>query len=132
MISIRILKICDESIFIPPGILFWSCSQNGELSSECIKVSMVPVSISPLFYCLFQAKHWKGCCMAVCLNFSLRIVYYQKTNQALNQVTLVPNSFCQLSIKSTKLLIVVRSLIRVVRHLQKLWIRFDTRVLFSN
>ena len=74
MISIRILKICDESIFIPPGILFWSCSQNGKLSSECIKVSMVPVSISPLFYCLFQAKHWKGCCMAVCLNFSLRIV----------------------------------------------------------
>ena len=43
MISIRILKICDESICKPLGITFRSCLQNGKFSSEWKKTNVNPV-----------------------------------------------------------------------------------------
>ena len=43
MISIRMLKICDESICKPLGIIFRSCLQNGKFPSEWKKANVVPV-----------------------------------------------------------------------------------------
>ena len=55
MISIRMLKICDESICKPLGIIFRSCLENGKFPSEWKKnnkqelknyrpISLLPVS----------------------------------------------------------------------------------------
>ena len=41
MISIRMLKVCDESICKPLGITFWSCLQNGKFPSEWKKANVV-------------------------------------------------------------------------------------------
>ena len=43
MISIRMLKICDEYICKPLGITFRSCLENGKFPSEWKKTSVVPV-----------------------------------------------------------------------------------------
>ena len=43
MISIWMLKICDESICKPLGITFRSCLENGKFPSEWKKTSVVPV-----------------------------------------------------------------------------------------
>ena len=43
MISIRMLKICDESICKPLGIIFRSCLENGKFPSEWKKANVVPV-----------------------------------------------------------------------------------------
>ena len=43
MINIRMLKICDESICKPLGIIFWSCLQNGKFPSEWKKANVVPI-----------------------------------------------------------------------------------------
>ena len=43
MISIRMLKICDESICKPLNIIFWSCLENGKFPSEWKKTNVVPV-----------------------------------------------------------------------------------------
>ena len=62
MISILMLKICDESICKPLGVIFWSCLQNGKkpmwfLSSKnqnkqevknCRHISLMPV-LSEIF-----------------------------------------------------------------------------------
>ena len=42
MISIWMLKIFDESICKPLGIIFRSCLENGKLSSEWRKANVVP------------------------------------------------------------------------------------------
>ena len=41
MISIRMLKVCDESICKPLGIIFRSCLQNGKFPSEWKKANVV-------------------------------------------------------------------------------------------
>ena len=41
MISIRMLKVCDESICKPLGITFWSYLQNGKFPSEWKKANVV-------------------------------------------------------------------------------------------
>ena len=41
--SIGMLKICDESICKPLGIIFRSCLQNGKFPSEWKKANVVPV-----------------------------------------------------------------------------------------
>ena len=43
MISIRMLKICDESICKPLGIIFRSCLENGKFPSEWKKANVFPV-----------------------------------------------------------------------------------------
>ena len=43
MTSIRMLKICDESICKPLGIIFRSCLQNVKFPSEMKKANVVPV-----------------------------------------------------------------------------------------
>ena len=43
MISIRMLKICDESICKPLGIIFQSCLENGKFPSKWKKANVVPV-----------------------------------------------------------------------------------------
>ena len=43
MVSIRMLKLCDESIWKALRIIFWSCLQNGKFPSECKKGNVVPV-----------------------------------------------------------------------------------------
>ena len=43
MISIRMLKICDESICKPLSIIFRSCLENGKFPSEWKKTNVVPV-----------------------------------------------------------------------------------------
>ena len=43
MIRIRMLKIYDESICKPLGIIFRSCLQNGKFPSEWKKANVVPV-----------------------------------------------------------------------------------------
>ena len=43
MISIRMLKICDESICKALGIIFRSCLENGKFPSEWKKANVVPV-----------------------------------------------------------------------------------------
>ena len=45
MISIRMLKICDESVCKPIGITFRSCSENEKFSSEWKKSNVIPVFI---------------------------------------------------------------------------------------
>ena len=42
MISIRMLKICDESIYKPLGVIFRSCLENGKFPSEWKKANVVP------------------------------------------------------------------------------------------
>ena len=73
------LKICDESICKPLGIIFQSCLENGKFPSEWKKAHLVPVfkktvskslrTIALVLYCLFQAKYLKGYCMTACLSF---------------------------------------------------------------
>ena len=74
------LKICDESICKPVGIICWSCLQNGKLPSEWKETNVVSAfnkkktrnkyrTIAPFLYCLFQAKYLKGYYMTVCLHF---------------------------------------------------------------
>ena len=41
IISIWMLKICDESICKPVGIICWSCLQNGKLPSEWKETNVV-------------------------------------------------------------------------------------------
>ena len=41
-ISIRMLRICNESICKPLGIIFRSCSQNGKFPSEWKKANVAP------------------------------------------------------------------------------------------
>ena len=43
MISIRMLKFCDESICKSLGIILWSCLKNGKFPSEWKKSIVVPV-----------------------------------------------------------------------------------------
>ena len=43
MISIGMLKICDESICKSLGIIFRSCLENGKFPSEWKKANVVPV-----------------------------------------------------------------------------------------
>ena len=43
VISIRMFKICDESICKPLGIIFRSCLENGKFPSEWKKATVVPV-----------------------------------------------------------------------------------------
>ena len=43
MVSIRMLKICDESIWKPLRITFRSCLQNGKFPSELKKSNVVPI-----------------------------------------------------------------------------------------
>ena len=43
MISIRMLKICGNSIYKPLQLLFRSCIQNGKFRSERKKTNAVPV-----------------------------------------------------------------------------------------
>ena len=43
MISIRMLRIYDEFIYKPLGIIFWSCIENVKLPSGWKKVNVVPV-----------------------------------------------------------------------------------------
>ena len=81
IISIRILKICDNSICKPLGIISWSCLQNGKFPSEWKKANVGGFcfqkkkkinkyrTIAPFLYCLFQAKYLKGYYMTVCLLF---------------------------------------------------------------
>ena len=45
MISIRLLKICDESICQPLGIIFRSCLENGKFPSQWKK----PMCLVPVF-----------------------------------------------------------------------------------
>ena len=44
MISIRMLKICDESICKPLSIIFRSCLENGKFPSEWKKANVLPIS----------------------------------------------------------------------------------------
>ena len=67
IISIRMLKICDNSICKPLGIISWSCLQNGKFLSEWKKANVASVfkkkkkkktrnkyrTIAPFLYCLF-------------------------------------------------------------------------------
>ena len=83
IISIRMLKICDNSICKPLGIISWSSLQNEKFPSEWKKVNVASVfqktnkkkkkrnkyrTIAPFLYCLFQAKYLKGYYMTVCLH----------------------------------------------------------------
>ena len=43
MISIQMLKICDESICQPLGIIFRSCLENGKFPLQWKKANVVPV-----------------------------------------------------------------------------------------
>ena len=43
VISIQMLKICDEQVCKPLGIIFRSCLENGKFSSEWKKANVVPV-----------------------------------------------------------------------------------------
>ena len=43
MISIRMIKICGESILKPLELLFKSCLENGKLPIEWKKANVVPV-----------------------------------------------------------------------------------------
>ena len=43
MVSIRMLKSCDESISKPIGTIFKSCLENGKFRSEWKKANVVPV-----------------------------------------------------------------------------------------
>ena len=43
MIRIPMLRICDESVCTPLGIIFRSCSENGRFPLEWKKTSVVPV-----------------------------------------------------------------------------------------
>ena len=43
MMSIRMLKICDESICKPLGIIFRSCLENEKFPTEWGKTNVVPV-----------------------------------------------------------------------------------------
>ena len=43
MVSIRMLKNCDEPICKPLGIIIWTCLENGKFPSEWKKVKVVPV-----------------------------------------------------------------------------------------
>ena len=43
MISIRMLKICDESICKPLRIIFWACLENEKFPLKCKKSNVVPV-----------------------------------------------------------------------------------------
>ena len=64
MISIRMLKIYDESICRPLGIIFRSCLQNGKFPSEWKKANVVPVfkksielkNYRPIFLLLVSSK----------------------------------------------------------------------------
>ena len=55
MISIRILKICDESICNPLQIIFWPCLENVvSVFKENNKQELK--NYRHIFYCLFQAE----------------------------------------------------------------------------
>ena len=43
MISIRMLKICDNSTYKPLQLIFRSCIENGKFPSEWKKANVVPV-----------------------------------------------------------------------------------------
>ena len=43
MISVGILKICNESIYKPLAIIFWPCLQNGKFPTEWKQVNVVRV-----------------------------------------------------------------------------------------
>ena len=43
MISIRIVKVCGESILKPLEIIFKSCIENGQFSNEWKEGNVVPV-----------------------------------------------------------------------------------------
>ena len=108
------LKNCDESICKPLEIIFWSCLQNVKFPSEWKKANVVSVfkknkkqvknywtiSLLPVSSKIFERLLYDSM-----FTFSLTIVQYPKTNQGLNQVTLVQNNSCQLCINSTNLLI---------------------------
>ena len=76
MISIRMLKIYDESICKSLRLIFWSCLeresslQNGKKSLWFLLKKQYARAKDLFFYYLFQSKYLKGCCMTACLSIN--------------------------------------------------------------
>ena len=52
MISIRMIKLCGDSIYKPLGMIFKSCLNQGIFSAECKKANVVPVYIKGDHQCV--------------------------------------------------------------------------------
>ena len=80
MISIRMVKICDDSICKPLKLIFQSCLESGKFPSECKKANMVPIhkkgdkqilkkTTGQYHYFLLLGKFLRGYYMIQCLSF---------------------------------------------------------------
>ena len=66
MISIRMLKICGNSIYKPLQLIFRSCIKNGKFPSEWKKANVVPVHKKG------KNKLWKITVLCLCFHFLVR------------------------------------------------------------
>ena len=110
MISIQMLKLCDDSIYKPLELIFKTCLRNGRFPLEWKKANVVPIhkkgdkqtiktTVQFHFY-LFVGKYLNACFMTLCLIFFLRIIYFLQINLDSDQEILASINFFQLIMKS--------------------------------
>ena len=83
MISIRMVKICDDSIYKPLKLIFQSCLESGNFPSEWKKANVVPVhkqgdekilkSYRPISLLPIIGKILRNYYMMECLSFLQKI-----------------------------------------------------------
>ena len=99
MISIGMLKFCDDSIYKPLELIFKTPLRNGIFPLELKKVRVVPIhkkeinklskTIVQFHFYLSVGKYLNACFMTVCLIFFLRIIYILQINLDSDRVILV-------------------------------------------
>ena len=110
MISIQMLKLCDDSIYKPLELISKRVYEmvdfhwNGEKPMLSLFIRKVIKKLSETivqfhFY-LFVAKYLNACFMTVCLIFFLRIIYFLQINLDSDQEILASINFFQLIMKS--------------------------------
>ena len=108
MISIRMLKLCGNSICKPLDLIFKTFLRNGRFLLKWKKANVAPnykkgdklsKTIFQFYFYLFVRKYLHACFMIPCLTFLLRIIYFLQINLDSDREILVSLNFFQLIIK---------------------------------
>ena len=89
MISIRMGKVCDDSICKPLKLILESCLESGKFPNKWKKANVVPIHKKGGKQILknYQLeKFLRGYYMIACLSFLQKIACYQIINHVLNRV----------------------------------------------
>ena len=78
-ISVRMIKLCGQSVAKPLSVIFKICINNGIFPDICKKSNIIPVHkkvtsrpliiIDQFLFYQFVVKYLKNCCSVQCLNF---------------------------------------------------------------